>query len=256
MVTSHDQSAAWHRYEAKYFVREEKAQRIRAFCRANLPLDAYCVGQPDDQYPIHSVYLDSPDQLFLRGTLDKHAVRAKLRVRTYRHASMPAGDRPAFFEIKRKSHGVIFKTRAKVDGLLADTVLQSDCAAVFEPAGGDGVTRANLNEFLHLRHRVRANPMVGVYYTREAYQSDSADRVRISFDRNLHCGLLAHPRSRECSMWWPIRLDGVIVEIKFTNTFPFWLLDLIHRGEIERRGVCKYQYCAEAVGTTERRAFA
>ncbi|MFZ9038852.1 MAG: VTC domain-containing protein, partial [Gammaproteobacteria bacterium] len=49
-----------------------------------------------------------------RGTLDKHAVRAKLRIRTYRHASMPAGDRPAFFEIKRKVHGVIFKTRAKV----------------------------------------------------------------------------------------------------------------------------------------------
>jgi len=255
MVMAREHSATWHRYEAKYVVSEQKAARIRAFCRANLSMDPYCAGRADARYPIHSIYLDSPEYQFLRGTLDKHAERAKLRIRTYRDPRAPAGDQAAFFEIKRKSHGVIYKTRAKVASDLADALMTFDGAAVFA-ASGHEAARANLNKFLDLRHRARANPIVGVYYTREAYQSDSADRVRISFDRDLHCGLLAGPRSRECAMWWPLGVAGVILEIKFTNTFPFWLLDLIHRDEMQRRGVCKYLLCAQVVGAGRRRAFA
>jgi hypothetical protein len=38
----------------------------------------------------------------------------------------------------------------------------------------------------------------------------------------------------------------VILEIKFTNTFPFWIRDIIHRSELARRGVCKFLMCSQA----------
>jgi hypothetical protein len=97
---------------------------------------------------------------------------------------------------------------------------------------------------------------VGVYYTREAYESPRGDGVRISVDRHLHYGVLEAPGSLSCAQWWPVRVPGTILEVKFTGSFPAWVANLVHRGEITRRGVCKYLMCSQQAGRPVHQVFA
>ncbi|MCH7719863.1 MAG: methyltransferase [Planctomycetes bacterium] len=41
---------------------------------------------------------------------------------------------------------------------------------------------------------------------------------------------------------------GVVLELKFTNSYPFWVANMLGRVEVIRRGVCKYVICARAAG--------
>jgi len=174
--------------------------------------------------------------------------RYKLRVRTYRDFHEPSDGLLAFFEIKRKINGVVHKTRARVGPEVANSLLWREHALFAGQGKYAHATQMNVNEFLQLRGRIGARPVVGVFYMREAYEGVSAERTRITLDRRLHYGILAPPGNGQNEMWWPADAGGVILEIKFTNTYPFWVADMLRRVEILRRGVCKYVICSRAAG--------
>jgi len=238
----------------KYLIRESQARAIRRWCLDHLPPDPHALRRPEYEYPIRSIYLDSPSRALLQQTVAKQLHRYKLRVRTYRKYDEPAADVPAFFEIKRKLGGVVQKTRARVDPGVADALLWQQVASLNGRGGCDVMTESNLNEFLELRTRLGAAPVVGVFYMRQAYEANSADRVRITLDQKLRYGLLAAPRKGRCDMWWPVNAGGVILEVKFTNTYPFWVAEMLHRFDVVRQGVCKYVACSRAAGTCPEQA--
>ncbi len=244
----------WKRYEAKYLVDDFKAAHIRECCLRHLSYDPYSAAQPDRQYPISSVYLDSPDQQCLRGTVERRTQRFKLRMRYY-DPKIPEQNGHVFFEIKRKNDGVVSKTRAMVPAALTHQIVEHGFPSFVDGEGLDNKTLENLNKFLALRSRVSASPTVGVFYTREAFENPGDRRVRISIDRDLRYGTLI-PGTVRCDAWWPIRLQYAILEIKFTNSFPTWVSDLVHNHEVNRRGVCKYLMCCQSVGQGSRRLHA
>lgn len=247
MGIDHVQSRVWLRYEVKYLISERKAAEVSRCCRDQMPPDPNSVQAPGSQYPVLSIYLDSPRRDLMRHTLEKHSNRYKLRVRTYRAPREPQDGLPMFFEVKQRIDTVIRKTRARLEGGLGEALLWNDLA---EPGGNgfDDATRAGLDEFLSRRRQIAARPVVGVYYTREAYEASSADRVRITLDRNLCFGLLTPGASGNGAMWSPTDPGGVILEIKFTNTYPAWVMHMLHRLELLRCGVCKYVICCRAGG--------
>lgn len=240
------QSIAASRYEVKYFIDEVRAAWIQSFCRSNLPPDPHSAERANGQYPIYTIYLDSLNQHCLRGTLERREDRVKLRVRTYSGFDDSQAELPAYFEIKRKKKGVVYKTRAATPRKLADQLLWNGDGAHDATDMVSGKSGERLNQFLELRARIGAKPTVGVFYTREAYESTTADRVRISLDRNLHYGLLDHKGTWTRAMWWPVKLNWVILEIKFTTSYPFWIEELVRQGEITRRGICKFVMCSRA----------
>ena len=250
MQHRHNGSLKWQRYEAKYLVTERQAAEIRRYCGDHLPPDPHAARRPGNEYPVISLYLDSPWRLLLRHTLEKQVQRYKLRVRTYRRRHEPWAERPAFVEVKRRLNGVVQKTRARVGPEAVEPVLWTECA-LFDGRGVyDPVTEQNVNEFLQLRNRIGAVPAVGTFYMREAYEGISAERIRITLDRNLHYGVLAPSRAGPRETWWPTNAGGVILEVKFTNTYPFWVANMLRRLEVLRRGVCKYVICSRAAGVS------
>jgi hypothetical protein len=253
MVEDHSRSLKWQRYEVKYLISERRAAEVSRYCLDYLPPDRHSAGRPNNEYPVLSVYLDSPSRELLQYTLNKQMERFKLRARTYREYNKPANGLPAFFEIKRRADGVVQKTRARVERAVADSLLWEGCAPSDEWGDCDTATRMNLNEFLGLRSRIGARPILGTYYVREAYEGISAERIRITLDRNLHYGLLSPPGSRQQDMWWQVDAGGVVLEIKFNNAYPFWVADMLRRLEIVRRGVCKYVICSRAAGVSMAR---
>lgn len=248
MYQRKDQSAAWQRFEAKYLVDEHAAARLRRKCRAFLPLDKYCAHRPGSAYPITSIYLDSPDARLYRSTIEREPHRYKLRIRTYVDPESEQPPSSSFFEVKHRVEGIVRKTRARIGPELA-RVLQWDARTVpSEPAGHDPMTIENLARFQTFRSQLGAQPVVGVRYYREVYEAPERGSVRISFDRHLQYGILDADGKSPHIMWAPAPLNHVILEIKFTNTYPFWVRDLIRQEGLMRRGFCKFVHCMRTAG--------
>jgi hypothetical protein len=242
MFIRKDQSAAWQRFEAKYLIDEVTAAHVRRHCRMYLPLDKYCARRPEGCYPITSIYLDSPDLRLYRSTIEREVYRFKLRIRTYSPAGEWDKPVPAFFEVKHRAEGIVKKTRARISPQLAESLLWDVRTIPHDGCGHDPFTIENLGRFQSMRARL------GVQYDREVYEAPERDSVRISFDRNLQYGLLDPDRLSRRVMWSPAPLGSVILEIKFTNTYPFWVRDLVRQEGLQRRGFCKFVHCVRKAG--------
>src|SRR5437763_17097630 len=95
------------RFELKYLISENTAQRVRDFVRCYLAMDEYSVGRPNYSYPVPSLYLDSDTLEIYWRTVNGDKNRFKLRVRYYSDNQAT----PVFFEIKRRLKDVILKQR-------------------------------------------------------------------------------------------------------------------------------------------------
>ncbi len=248
MADDRRDSLKWQRYEAKYLISPTQAAEVRRYCLNHLPFDNYAMGCDGNEYPILSTYLDSASRQLLRHTIDKRRKRYKLRVRTYRRYNEAANGEPVFCEIKRKTAGTVHKTRARVEPGLTESLLWGHDGLLSEEVACDEGTRKNVNEFLQLREQIGAAPIVGIAYMREAYEANGSHGVRVTLDRDVHFGTLASPADGGGEMWWPKDVGGVVLEVKFTNTYPEWVMDMLRRIEVLRRGVCKYVICCQAAG--------
>src|SRR5947199_7298155 len=98
------------RYELKYLITEEVAEKVRDFVRCYIALDEFGVGRPNYSYDVHRLYLDSDDLEIYWRTVNGDKNRFKLRLRYY--SNNPGT--PVFFEVKRRMKDVILKQRGGV----------------------------------------------------------------------------------------------------------------------------------------------
>jgi len=221
------------RYELKYRVSESKAAAIERFIRPYLRLDHYCRTQPDGAYPIATLYLDSRDFQLCRQSMQGWKNRFKLRVRTYTDSP----DYPRFFEIKRRANAVIIKSRARVFDEHIPKILEG----LHVPETGYADEKETLRQFQLYAASIRAAPVVQVRYIRRAYEGDSANRVRVTFDRQLcHCIRRCPTVSLNGGGWSRHPSRDVILEIKFTERYPAWLSQMAKCFNLRQQSVSKY----------------
>jgi len=221
------------RYELKYRIPESLAQKIKGYVTAFLGPDPYFRRWPDGQYPICSLYFDSSRfDLYRETELDK-CNRFKLRIRGY-------DDNPEsliFFEIKRKFNGIIYKSRAKAGKSQIAEILKGH----FLPAQATEADRTTLKQFIHYAHCLSARPIAFVRYKREAYEGQADTKVRVTFDRELCYLSTDKPVFRMYGQGWKkMPIDFVVLEIKFTEYFPAWLVDMTRTFKLNRQSMSKY----------------
>lgn len=225
------------RFELKYIVSEGLALRIRDFVGPYLSLDSFGAMQADQSYPVHSLYLDSPDLVLYQSTVNGDRNRYKLRIRFYE------GDpeAPVYFEIKRREDSAIYKQRCAVrrdavGELVAGRIPDHRDLAV----GGEREERA-MWDFCRLVNQIRAWPVAHVAYRREAWLSHGCNRLRLTMDRQIRIcrenGLRLDRRMRA-----PVSVYGkrVVLELKFTGRFPNWMRELVEVFEISPCSAAKY----------------
>ena len=93
------------RVERKYFIDELTRKRLLQRTRGMLLPDAY------GKSTVCSLYLDTPDHLIIRNSLDARSYKEKLRLRSY---GTPKADTPVFLELKKKVQGVVYKRRVSL----------------------------------------------------------------------------------------------------------------------------------------------
>ncbi|MCX5682948.1 MAG: polyphosphate polymerase domain-containing protein [Planctomycetota bacterium] len=232
------------RYELKYLVSEATARAVRDFCLSYLEPDEHDDPAEGFEYSVHSLYLDSPNLSLCRQTLQGHKNRFKLRIRFYDESP----DSPAFLEIKRRQNDVILKQRCAVRRVAVQRILAGHWPTSEDVLDKGPRGLSALTEFCHLTKCIQADGKVFVSYKREAYVTTQNNSVRLTFDRRLFGTRyegLGELRVNGCRVY--PEMQGVILELKFTDRFPVWMRHLCRVFSLERRSVAKYCYCAHSL---------
>ena len=231
------------RFELKYVIQERTARALRDFLRAYLVVDEHADPGNRNQYPVHSVYLDNGNYALYRSTTHGHKNRFKLRVRFYNERP----NSPVFFEIKQRHTDVILKQRAAVRRHSAQNLLAGHWPKPDDLAGGDENAFGPLQRFTSLQNMLNASGKVLVSYMREAYVTPDDNSVRVTFDRELKAAVYRGVFSMSGMAIRPVRLEGVVLEIKFTDAFPIWMREMVRVFDLERRPFAKYVTCIDAL---------
>lgn len=221
------------RYELKYRIRESKAQALTQYIQSYIAADQYSRKCPDFKYLISSLYFDSDNLHLCKETIEKKTNRFKLRIRCYDDKP----ESPCFFEIKRRLNSVILKDRARLSKDMLAKVVQEH----YIPEKLYKKDKDTLLQFQFYLRALKARPVVMVRYSRQAFEDDSSNRVRITFDRELCFKSVDHPVvTTNGSGWQNVPMDFVVLEIKFTNRYPAWLSDMVKIFDLKQTSMSKY----------------
>jgi len=244
------------RYESKYLIPESLAAEIREYIRPVCSPDSN-IG-PDGRYTVNNLYFDTPEMRFYYDTKYKRFNRFKPRVRYY-------GEKPDGFlwlELKHKVQTVTWKTRQRLPVEEWETLFDGGNAE------HEGCRRITIQDsFEEAVNRYGASPIVHVRYIREPYVSDLENYCRITFDRRLSFRLARGSYNLMAgdeflfyddavSADYPEDESPIILEIKTETNIPVWVIRLIQRFDLQRRGFSKYcnalDRCMAETGTPGR----
>ena len=232
------------RFELKYLIHENTAERVRDFVRCYLSMDENSVGKPDYSYPVHSLYLDSDSLEIYWRTVNGDKNRFKLRLRFY--SDHP--DTPIFFEVKRRMKDIILKQRGAVKHSAVPLLLSGQYPSPEHMVSRDAKGMVSVQKFINLMVELHAKPKSHIFYRREAYVSDD-DQVRVTLDRDVYSEPNLSPFIK-VKMTNPVHAykGFVILELKFTNRFPNWFRELVRMAQVMQCGAAKYLSGVQLMG--------
>ena len=245
------------RYELKYVVEEPRAVALADFISAYMRPSEHNGNGPIRGHPVISLYMDSPDWFFFRQAYTGHKNRMKLRIRFYDNK----WERPAFLEVKRRVSEVICKDRAMITRESVRQVLEGGWPIrPFWPGDANllhGRRRQDVNEdFWGFANTVRARGAIFVSYYREIWEAPGDEELRVTFDREIRGSRYdGNGRLEVPQRGWrpylppylaPLPRNGVILELKFDERPPRWMIDLVKIFNLCQTPVCKYCACVYA----------
>src|SRR3989339_817453 len=232
------------RLEYKYLVPKNLLPKLRAVVLTYMNYDPYAEIRPHKDYTVHSIYLDTTDLHCYREKYEGYKIRNKYRLRVYNERRE---DSLVFLEIKRKNENFIAKDRAKLYFKNLHLLFRSKNVEEYimtRTDGGNDFEEAN--KFLYHYYSKQLKPTTLVVYEREAFVGKFGYDLRITFDKNLRG--LVYPEydnifnEQNLKAAFP---DHFILEVKFHQTFPAWVPQMINRYGLQRISVSKYTNCID-----------
>ena len=181
------------------------------------------------QSTICSLYLDTPDHLLIRNSIDAKSYKEKLRLRSY---GTPQTGSVVFLELKKKYDGVVYKRRVSMTLAEAERYLDS----------GETPLDSQIMREIHyaMGFYRRPRPAMLIAYEREAFTVENAPDLRLTFDASVRyrdTGLFLESGSAGKV----ILPDGTsILEIKTGGAMPLWLSHALDECDIRPISYSKY----------------
>ena len=212
------------RVEKKYLITAEQKEQLLSLISHRLTPDVHGVST------ICSLYLDTPDFLLIRNSIDAKQYKEKLRLRSY---SRTAPGSEVFVELKKKYDSVVYKRRLAMTEPQAVGWLQGADGCV-----ADSQISREIEYFRCFYETLR--PTVFLSYEREAYFAKDGSDFRVTFDDTILC------RETELTLdapvyGCPLLEEGkVLMEIKCSGGIPLWMTAVLSREKIYKTSFSKY----------------
>ena len=234
MATKRDHAGKEYRHELKYVISEGEHKLLSTRIKGCLRQDRYASAN-GGEYFIRSLYFDDPFDSAVWDKASGDSSRDKFRIRIYN-----LSDSAIKLERKHKEGQYIKKDSV--------SLCRADCDAIL--SGNLECLRMNPNPFAQQFYGIfKANhlkPKVLVDYVREPYVFPAED-VRITFDKNvrtaMRCTDLFNPNTVTYPVW-DLR-NCMLLEIKFNETLPQYVQELLTLGAAQRIAASKYVFCRQ-----------
>lgn len=209
-------------------------------------------------YSVVSLYFDDFKDTCLTDTREGHNDRRKFRIRIYDHSL-----KTIKLEIKEKKNNRIFKRSKQITEEEMHRLLHGQCIAdpsVREPsakefsANRSAIREPSVNEFsvtedpaLSFNLAVKTQglrPKVIVAYERKAYLYEPGN-VRITLDRNVRASRQLEAFGSREIFYDYLEGQDAVLEIKYDEFLPQFLLQLLETGSMRQTAYSKYQLCRE-----------
>lgn len=211
------------RIEKKYFVSPEQIRLLMSKIQNLIEPDKYGVST------ICSLYLDTPDFLLIRNSIDAKTYKEKLRLRSY---GTPDKNDKVFLEIKKKFKGVVYKRRISLPLYEAMDYIDN----LNKPMDSQIMREIDyaMNFYNHPK------PKMLVSYKRMAFFAKEDSNIRITFDSDV--------RYRSENLYLDQGDNGTkilpenvtIMEIKTSGAMPLWLSKALDECKIYPTSFSKY----------------
>jgi hypothetical protein len=231
-------SSVFARQEKKYPLVPGTAERLVFLLGPALELDGFGPAL------IRSLYLDTPDHLLIRRSIERPDFKEKLRIRTY--GNVTSDSHPAFLELKKKYRGTVYKRRVKMT-LREALSFTTEGIVPLSPYQGNPTTVALNRQIMDemqwaLVHYKTLTPSIALSYERSAYTYRTTDTsLRLTIDRDLRwhkgtgelpkklemqsaCGTLSTQGSMQSACGTPLLPEGAcLMELKTFGALPLAL---------------------------------
>ena len=153
---------------------------------------------------------------------------------------------PVFLEVKRRVTVIVQKQRAAVSRAAALDLLKGHGPSPEMLLESSAAQREGLENFCRLRDQLAAVGKVFVDYQREAWEGAGGNHYRVTFDRGVRGSIyvpgsgLTIPSRSELS-----GIEGVVLEMKYTNQPAPWMNDIAGRHNLRPVSVPKYVECVD-----------
>lgn len=218
-----DNQMVFKRYEIKYLLTVEQKNLLLDIMQEHMIADVH------GKSTILSLYLDTPDFLLIRRSMDKPEYKEKLRMRSYGVAN---SDSEVFLELKKKYDSVVYKRRV---GMSEENLQQY--LRTMTPCMDSQIMR---EIDYSMKRYTGLVPSVMISCNREAFYDRNDYEFRMTFDENILW------RRDDLSLCSPVHgnpllmPNQVLMEIKTAGSIPLWLVHFLSRHQIRPDSFSKY----------------
>ena len=161
--------------------------------------------------------------------------RSKYRIRIYNDSLDVIK-----LEVKTKRDNRIFKRSKTITRAQMESLMRGECIE-------DGASAEDPATLFNLAIRTQGlRPKVIVAYERKAYVFEPGN-VRITFDRNVRASGRVEDFGRKNKSYDFLQEYDKVLEVKYDEFIPDFLLQLLETGRMRQSAYSKYQLCRECV---------
>lgn len=184
-------------------------------------------------YSIISLYFDDLENTCYRDTTDGVEIRNKYRIRIYNNSLQTIK-----LEVKEKKDNRIRKKSKTITKKQMKRLIQGDC---IEESYSEDDPATLFNMAIKMRG---LRPKVIVAYERKAYIYEPGN-TRITFDRNVRASNQIYRFGQENIAYDFLQGYDDVLEVKYDEFIPGFLLQLLELGNLQQTAFSKYQLCRE-----------
>ena len=221
------------RHELKYQLSEEQYARLMQVMAPFMVPDAWGAST------VCNVYFDTPTSLLIRRSIEKPAYKEKMRVRSY---GTPDPDTPVFFELKKKSEGIVYKRRSKMEPERIERFLRCE---------GDPQNQIERELDFSVRRYGGLEPAMFIAYDREAFYARDDHDFRMTFDRRVRYRTTDVNLSSGDYGTQILPNGRVLLEVKCAAAMPLWLVRFFSAEHIYKTSFSKYGCAYQQICTTQ-----